>query len=690
MTQPPGVGGAPFDPSAVEFPSLTNADDRSFLDRLLVTGKGGKVRRDLRAMTAAERASAVVSLLEANDDLRRSASDLRALGPSGFSVDGAAERLLQHAREQLGKKLDLTEAQALRLGGLAAESRLFNLGFPDNLVIRAIAGFCEEHGMPGELRPILEGIRHRLKHSYDANQRRIYRAVSNLLGGDPPADAGERWADRLLADLAAMPAEERDVWERLLAHGVAVGRAKPAKKWLKAGRPLFDAVGQEAFEARLGVWLRALGRGQVGARNSEVLRGLVACCHLLDGSAMAPVLGSLALTAFARASGGGGRVCSKAGLACVHALARFADRPALVQLVRIQREARAEWASHHIDRAVRDVARGLGVEPADVASEVDDLDAETFGLEDPEQWHFDYGPRRFELVITPDLKPRVRADSGKLLARAPKPGKSDDKELAAESHHRYKDLARDLRRAFKQQGRRLENAMTRGTRWRAGDFTRKMIDHPVMRPLTLSLLWGAYPTESTADATFRVSEERELLDAEDEAFALPDGAVVGLVHPLELGGETLDAWRAVFADYEIISPFPQLDRPVHRLTDAERAAPRLERYDGRAVEPRPFLFGLEAAGWQRPALEGGLWIGWMSRPFDRFGVTAVVHCEVEGRFLVGDDVDHGRLRHVEIFRGLPGASSSYHDSLDGPALTLGEVPELVISEVICDLDAVSL
>ncbi len=698
--------GVPFDPSTIELPSLTHAADRRFLDRLLVAGKGGKVRRGLRAATAAERASAAVSLLEAYADLRRDVADLRAAGLSGFEIADATERMLKLARELLGKKLPLTEAQAVRLGQLAAESNLFNFGFPTNLVIRAIAAFCDEHGVPEDLRPILEGIRHALKDSYDGNQRRVYRTVSALLGGDPPADAGERWADRLLADLANLPAAERAAWETLLAHGVAVGRTKPAKKWLKAGRPLFDAVGQEAFEARLRVWLRALGRGQVAARNSEVLRGLIACCHLLDGSEMAPVLGSLALTSFARANGGG-RVCSKAGLACVHALARFADRPALVQLVRIQREARAEWAAHHIDRAVRDTAEGLGAEPEDVASEVDDLDADTLGLEDPEQWRFDYGPRCFELVITPDLKPKVRADSGKLLARAPKPGKSDYKELATESHNRYKDVARDLRRAFKQQPRRLENAMVNGTRWTAGDFTRKMIDHPVMRHLTLGLLWSTYNAgaplarhdasapparpgdESTAGAAFRISEERELLDVEDEAFALADDAAVGLIHPIELDGEALDAWRSVFADYEIVPPFPQLDRPVHRPTDAEGAATRLERHAGRGVEPRPFLFGLEAAGWQRPALEGGLWIGWMSRPFDRFGITAVVHCEVDGRFLTGDDVDTGRLRHVELFRGLPGASSRL-DPPDVPALELGEVPELVISEVIYDLDGVSL
>ncbi len=65
MTQPPQV----------EFPSLTQTQDRRFLDPLLIAGKGGKVRKALREATAAERASAAVSLLEAGADLRSRATN---------------------------------------------------------------------------------------------------------------------------------------------------------------------------------------------------------------------------------------------------------------------------------------------------------------------------------------------------------------------------------------------------------------------------------------------------------------------------------------------------------------------------------------------------------------------------------------------------------------------------------------
>ncbi|MGC7317793.1 DUF4132 domain-containing protein, partial [Mycobacteroides abscessus] len=66
-----------------------------------------------------------------------------------------------------------------------------------------------------------------------------------------------------------------------------------------------------------------------------------------------------------------------------------------------------------------------------------------------------------------------------------------------------------------------------------------------------------------------------MADAEDNPFELDENAVVGAVHPAQLSAELLAAWSELFADYELLQPFPQLSRPVYRLTDSEnwRTAP---------------------------------------------------------------------------------------------------------------------
>jgi hypothetical protein len=60
----------------------------------------------------------------------------------------------------------------------------------------------------------------------------------------------------------------------------------------------------------------------------------------------------------------------------------------------------------------------------------------------------------------------------------------------------------------------------------------------------------------------------------------------------------------VFADYEILQPFPQLGRPILALTDEERAALTLARFDKTTVSVGRVL-GLTKRGWERTAPQDG-------------------------------------------------------------------------------------
>ncbi|MFD0852033.1 DUF4132 domain-containing protein, partial [Actinomadura adrarensis] len=92
-------------------------------------------------------------------------------------------------------------------------------------------------------------------------------------------------------------------------------------------------------------------------------------------------------------------------------------------------------------------------------------------------------------------------------------------------------------------------------------------------------------------------EDRTLADADDRAVAFPDTTPVRVAHPALLG-EALGTWSELFSDYEILQPFPQLARTVYTLTEAERSARRLERFQGTVASTRAIL-GLERRGWQR-------------------------------------------------------------------------------------------
>lgn len=154
--------------------------------------------------------------------------------------------------------------------------------------------------------------------------------------------------------------------------------------------------------------------------------------------------------------------------------------------------------------------------------------------------------------------------------------------------------------------------MVAGRTWTAQEFTELFVGHPLLWHLVRRLVWLS--EEDGGRTAFRVAEDRTFADVGDDVFVLPDGASVRLAHPLHLGGE-LAAWAEVFADYEILQPFPQLGRAVAGLTQEEADGYRLTRFEGLTV-PTGKVLGLERRGWERGVPQDAGVERWISKRLD--------------------------------------------------------------------------
>jgi hypothetical protein len=231
-----------------------------------------------------------------------------------------------------------------------------------------------------------------------------------------------------------------------------------------------------------------------------------------------------------------------------------------------------------------------------------------------------FGERKFRAGFDEFLKPWVKDLNGQRLKDLPKPNKSDDPELSAAAVARWGALKKDARAVASLQITRLETMLSSARRVSPSVFWTFFAAHPLIRHLAQRLVWGVYPDDdpSTSPNTmFRVAEDLSITDADDEALEVDvsDGAEgrIGLVHPLHLPPGGLDAWGALFGDYEISQPFPQLGREVFELTEDEKGLSELTRFDGIEVESAR-LRGMNARGWQlgSPQDGGGIW--WIERP----------------------------------------------------------------------------
>ncbi|OLT16069.1 hypothetical protein BJF79_18615 [Actinomadura sp. CNU-125] len=343
------------------------------------------------------------------------------------------------------------------------------------------------------------------------------------------------------------------------------------------------------------------------------------------------------------------------GLSALDVLTAIDSPDTLRHLDRLARKAAdAKRMRTHAQARLNAVARERGI----TREQLTDRLVPDLGLDADGAMTLDYGPRRFRVGFDEHLKPYVRDESGKLRKTLPKPGAKDDDALAPVAYRRFADLKKEVRTIAADQIKRLEQAMVSGRSWAPGEFREVLAEQPLLRHIVRRLVWSAGPD------SFRVAEDGTFADVRDDAFVPPDGAAITLPHPLLL--KDRDAWAAVFADYEILQPFPQLGRVVHEPAPGERAASRLPRFEGASVPNGP-IFGLVRAGWKLGEKEVGGFQRHVSLELgeDRY---LVVHIEPGIRVLTPDDAPVQEIDRVELSTRSHGAGGLTFDGL-GPVLT---------------------
>jgi hypothetical protein len=342
-------------------------------------------------------------------------------------------------------------------------------------------------------------------------------------------------------------------------------------------------------------------------------------------------------------------------------LAAIGTETALMHLHGISQRVKFRALKDRANAKIREIAAALGLTGEQLADRL----VPDFGLDASGTLTLDYGPRRFVIAFDEQLRPTVADEDGKLRKSLPKPGAKDDPDLAPAAYKRFSALKKDVRTAASGQVHRLETAMAEGRRWPLPEFRAYLAGHPLLRRLVVRLVWLAEHGGTTTP--FRVGEDATYSDVNDETLTFPDTTRVRVAHPLHLG-DALDAWSSLFADYEIIQPFPQLGRITHTLTAAERTGRRLERFEGGAV-PVHALLGLERHGWRRGApMDAGF-----QRDLHRdLPCGRSVTIELEPGIAIGNVDDNGDQQLKEI-------------RLNDTAQTFADLDPVTLSELLGDL-----
>ncbi|HEY4252453.1 MAG TPA: DUF4132 domain-containing protein [Roseomonas sp.] len=354
-------------------------------------------------------------------------------------------------------------------------------------------------------------------------------------------------------------------------------------------------------------------------------------------------------------------------------LAEMASDAALLALQGLGEKGRSlplrELARQKIAEAAE--ARGL------TSEELADRLVPDLGLDARGGLDLDFGSRQFRVGFDEFLKPWVRDPSGMRLKELPKPNRSDDTDLAAAAATRWLAMKRSARAAASQQIPRLEAMLMTSRRLRPDAFHTFFATHRLMRNLAQRLVWGVY-----ADAeplrqprlTFRVTDDLSLANAAEETVAidLSEDApeLIGLLHPLQASPGELEAWGAVLGAYEIAPSFPQLSRETFALSETEKKAAALDRFQGQEV-PMARLHGLTARGWTLGPAEQGI-IPWLDRKLTCSDGRAGI-----ARLELAAEPDPGRFRALGLLRLKPD-----WDAARTGGLRFGDLDAVLASEVL--------
>ncbi len=339
---------------------------------------------------------------------------------------------------------------------------------------------------------------------------------------------------------------------------------------------------------------------------------------------------------YAAAAHGGGRMVEKIyhqiqewpkeargamAVEAVMALALSPEKQALLAVEKIAWKFKYRQVQKAAGRAMSYAAARFGI----TREELEDRIMPHLGFDERVRRIFDYGTRKFTVTITTGFEIEVFEESGKKLKSLPKPGKRDEEAKAAVAFAEFGVLKKQLRDMASIQKNRMEHAFLTGRMWNMWAWRKLFVGNPIMHQFATGLVWGIYENGKLIQC-YRYMEDGSCNTEEGEEYVFPKqchgqsqaalpgqgadagtpigqeqemGRLVGLVHPIELSGDSLKAWMEQLADYEMIQPIAQLDRPLFHRTEEEMNEPNLKRFMGMTVNKLALKGRLTAMGWER-------------------------------------------------------------------------------------------
>ncbi|MFY7888844.1 MAG: DUF4132 domain-containing protein [Spirosomataceae bacterium] len=298
---------------------------------------------------------------------------------------------------------------------------------------------------------------------------------------------------------------------------------------------------------------------------------------------------------------------------------------------------------------------------------------------------FEVGDDSYRAFINTDFKLAFLNEDNKLMKSPPK---GISQELADE----FKEMGKEIKDIVKSQSGRLEQYLVIQRKWTVDKWQSLFMENPVMFAYAIRLVWGIFNDKNELVDTFICQQDQTLINEKGDEFELSEGLECGIVHPMSLSEAQIEYWTNALSDAGLEPIFPQLQRNVVALEEADGNVKISKKYQGSQVVGYSYVGTLEKLGWYRGSVIDGGAIASYFKDFAELGITAIT--TQLGGIGVGYLEYNAEIESVMfVKKGVVRFGNYVYDEPqhenDERLIAFKDVPTIVYSEVMSDMEALN-
>ena len=583
------------------------------------------------------------------------------------------------------KELMFTEAELLTIAETLKrfrDSEMYTFNIPGMLLIYKIQNHVRQHGLTPEIRNALELLVIKENEYISADEIKQNERIIFLLQGDPnlEVNAFDVWGKRVQEFLREIDETQRERWLKLFSLAKqSSGKSSPSQKWLKQADQLLKELGYQDFSLKLQEWLAVVkGRLQeihkskddrwdfLRNDNHEIFKGLIWCAGLFNDPALNATLDDYALWAYKKKPGIG-PISARTGTAAMFAFSLLPTKDGVSRLSKFRMKIKNNTILKSINKILRTVAKKNNVS----LEEIEEFSVPDHGVQNGEFW-----------MEMDDCLARYGVESGELSwernGKSLKSTPADIKGKFGAEIKALKNQIKDIEALLPVIRGRLEQSYLGQRSWNFRGWTELYLDHPLSSIVARKLIWHFSLGDQKAQAMF-IGDVFLNPEGEEINWINNDAVNVQLWHPIGFPTDQILAWRTFLTKREIVQPFKQAFREVYLLTDAELVTDTYSnRFAAHVLRQHQFAALCRQRSWSYHLMGN-----WDSHNTPVLNIPA---WNMMAEFYVNADWDSGEqgVNAAGIFNYI--LTDQVRFGRDGQTISLHDVPALLFSEVMRDVD----